>query len=194
MSRVIKHGGSPGTSDTPDITSAQVFDARLEAERILKQAQADAERIRTQAANEGRERGLAAVTELLVGARAATARARSQTAGELRALAVRIAEKILGKELELRPEAVVDITAEALGGVGAARQVAVRCHPDDMAALERGRPRLLERCAFTHAVAFRVDERVSRGGCIVETELATIYARQTTQLEAIERALRGEEP
>ena len=193
MSRVIKHGGQGGAAQGPDITSAQVYDARLEAERILKQAQSEADRIRTQAAAEGRERGLGAVTELLVGARAATSRARSATSGELRALAVRIAERILGRELELDPAAVVDITAEALGGVGAAQQVTIRCHPDDVAALERGRPRLLERCARAQAVQLRVDERVGRGGCIVETELATIDARLTTQLEAIERALRGDE-
>lgn len=190
MSRIIK-GGEP--DDGRAVTAAPVFDARAEAERILKQAQAEADRIRNQAAAEGRERGMAAVTELLVGARAAASRARREAAGELRVLAVRIAEKILGRELALSPEAVADVAAEVLRGVGAARQVTIRCHPDDLAALERGRPRLLERSARAQALVLRADERVGRGGCVVETELATIDARLATQLEAIERALRGEE-
>ena len=136
MSRILKGGTS---SVEQAAAPAQVFDARLEAEQILRQAQAEAERIRAQAAAEGRERGLAAVTELLVGARAAASRVRSASAAELRVLAVRIAEKIIGRELAHRPEAIVDIVAEALGNVGAARQVTVRCHPDDLQALERGR-------------------------------------------------------
>jgi type III secretion protein L len=188
-SRILKGGAS---GEERPIAPAQVFDARLEAERILRQAQSEAERIRTQAAAEGRERGMAAVTELLVGARAAASRARGASAGELRTLAVRIAEKILGRELALRPEAVVDVAAEALASVGSSRQVTLRCHPDDLAALERGRPRLLERCARAQAVHFRSDAQIMRGGCVVETELATVDARLNIQLDAIERALRGE--
>ncbi|MSP61899.1 MAG: hypothetical protein EXR72_16515 [Myxococcales bacterium] len=191
MTRIIKAGASV---DERAIEPAQVFDAHSEAERVVKQAQAEAERIRTQAATEGRERGMAAVTELLVGARAAASRARATSAAELRVLAVRIAEKILGRELALRPEAVIDVVAEALSSAGASQQVTIRCHPDDLAALERGRPRLLERCARAHAVHFRTDAQIGRGGCLVETELATIDARLTTQLDAVERALRGEEP
>ena len=190
-SRIIKGGAAV---EEAVVAPAQLFDPRGEAERVLKQAQSEAERIRTQAAAEGRERGMAAVTELLVGARAAASRARASSSSELRVLAVRIAEKILGRELQMRPEAVVDVVAEALTAAGASRQVTLRCHPDDLAALERGRPRLLERCARAQVVHFRGDGQIGRGGCIVETELATIDARLTTQLDAIERALRGEEP
>ena len=189
MGRVRKRGeAAPRVSEM-----APVFDARLAAERIVGQAQAEADRIRAQAAAEGRERGLAAVSELLVGARAAASRSRSDSGGELRVLAVRIAEKILGRALQLRPEEVVEIASQALAAAGTARQVVVRCHPDDLAALERGRPRLVERAARAQALQLRPDTHVPRGGCIVETELATIDARLSTQLDAIERALRSEE-
>ena len=194
MSRILKGGEPSPLSSSPAAAEvAKVYDARQEAEQIVRQAQGEAERLRAQAQAEGRERGMAAVTELLVAARAATARARASSSGELRTLAVRIAEKILGAELKLRPEAVVDVAAEAMRNVGSASQVTVRCHPDDLAALERGRPRLLERCARAHAVHFRVDANAGRGGCVIETELATVDARLSTQLDAIERALRGEE-
>ena len=64
-------------------------------------------------------------------------------------------------------------------------------HPDDLKALERGRPRLLERALRAQALQFRADPSVGRGGCIVESELGTVDARLPVQLEAIERALRG---
>src|SRR3954463_4676316 len=98
------------------IVDADVFDAKLEGDRLVSEAREaaerelaaardEAERIARQAEAEGRERGLAAVTELLVGARAVAARARAGAEAELRTLAVRIAEKILGRELALDPAA-----------------------------------------------------------------------------------------
>lgn len=188
MSRVLKGGGGGRV-----VLHERVFDARQAAERLLQQAQQEADRIRAQAVAEGRERGLAAVTELLASARAAASRARASSAVELRVLAVRIAEKILGRELALRPDAVVDVVAEALAAAGTARQVVILCHPDDLAALERGRPRLLERASRAQVVQLRAAPNVERGGCIVETDLATIDARLSTQLDAVERALRGDE-
>ena len=201
MSKVIKSGASGQVRRA--IVQADVFDAkieadrlvaeaRLEAERLLAAAHDEVERLRRRAETEGRERGLAAVTELLVGARAATARARANAETELRTLAVRIAEKILGRELQVDAGAVVDVARAALKHAGEPREVILRCAAEDLEALERGKPRLVERCRAAQVVVFRADPGVTRGGCIVETELGVIEARLSTQLDAIERALRGE--
>jgi type III secretion protein L len=201
MSKVIKSGS--GGNMRRAIVEAEVFDVKLEgekaiadaraqAERIVAEARDEAERVKRKAEAEGRERGLGAVTELLVGARAAAARARADAEAELRALAVRVAEKLLGRELALDAGAVVDVAAEAMRHAGQPRELVVRCAPEDLEALERGKPRLLERCRAAQAVRFVADERVARGGCIIETELGIVDARLSTQLEAIERALRGE--
>jgi len=201
LSKVIK-SGSGGTVRRA-IVDADVFDAKLEGDRLLSEARAqaerelaaardEAERIARKAEAEGRERGLAAVTELLAGARAAAARARAGAEADLRALGVRIAEKLLGRELALDPAVVVDVAATAMRHAGEPRELVVRCATEDLEALERGKPRLLERCRAAQAVRFVADDRVSRGGCIIETELGLVDARLSTQLEAIERALRGE--
>ena len=201
MSKVIKSGTGPNARRA--IVDGDVFEAKLEAERLLGEARAEAERelqtardeaerLRRKAELEGRERGLGAVTELLVGARLAAAKARANAEGDLRALAVRIAEKILGRELAVDANAVTDVAAEALRHVGEPRELLLRCSPDDLAALERGKPRLIERCRNAQALGFRADDGIARGGCIIETELGVVDARLSTQLEAIERALRGE--
>lgn len=185
------------------IVDADVYDAKLEGDRLVAEARAEAERelaaardeverLTRKAEAEGRERGLGAVTELLVGARAVAARARAGAEAELRVLGVRIAEKILGRELALQPAAVVDVVAEALRHAGEPRELVVRCATEDLEALERGKPRLVERCRAARAVRFVADDRVARGGCIIETELGVVDARLSTQLDAIERALRGE--
>lgn len=191
MARILKSGLRDGKKPNID---PYPFDPRAEADKLLSEARHEAERLRTQAITEGRERGLAAVTELLTAARVQTLRAHKDVEQDLRVLAVRIAERILGRELELKPDAVIDIVSEALSQAGAPREVVVRCHPDDLKALERGRPRLIERCSRTQAVILRADGAIARGGCIVETELGTVDARLPTQLDAIERALRGQGP
>jgi type III secretion protein L len=190
MARVLKGGRPAGGEGTPRIDE-RPFDAKVEAERILADAGREAERLRAQAVTEGRERGMAAVSELLVAARASAARAQRNVQGDLRTLAVRIAERILEREISLNPDAVSDIVAAALRQAGAPRDIVLRVHPDDLKALERGRPRLLERALRAQALQFRADASVGRGGCIVESELGTVDARLPVQLEAIERALRG---
>jgi type III secretion protein L len=201
MSKVIKAGSEVPVKRA--IVEAPVYDAKMEADRLLAEAHGEAERLLaaaheeaerlTQKAQaEGRERGLQAVTELLVGARTAAARARSEAEVELRALAVRIAGKILGRELALDANAVTDVVAQALAHAGDPRDVVVRLNPADLEAIERGKPRLIERVKKARSLTFRGDDQVARGGCIVETELGIVDARLSTQLEAIERALRGE--
>lgn len=201
MTRIIRNG--PGPSDSRHVVAGAVFeaheaeearvaDANGEAERILVQAQQEAERLRQQAIAEGKERGLAAVTELLVSARQIAQRARETSEQELRVLAVRIAEKLLGRQLDMKPEVVVDVVREALRHTATARDVVIRIHPDDLALVERGKPRLVERVQSARSVTFRPDGAVARGGCIVESELGIVDARLATQLDAIERALRGE--
>jgi type III secretion protein L len=152
----------------------------------------EAARLRTEAVTEGREQGLSAVTELLVGARAEAARTRRESHAELRSLAVKIAEKLLGKALTLDPTIVVDVAAEAMSHAGEPRALRLRCHPNDLAHLERGRPRLLERCRSVGVLRIEADEEIARGGCVIESELGVVDARLDIQLDAVDRALRGE--
>ena len=194
--RVLK----AGTPEAAGVRDTTLVDARREARRILAEAEADAARLRgvaraeadllrAQAAREGREQGIAEVTELLAKARVMAAESRRRADAELRALAVKIAERILGRELKLDPAAVVDVAHEALRAAGGPEELIVRVHPDDVAVIERGRPRLAERMRGAPAIAVRADERVERGGCILETPLGVIDARLDVQLAALERAL-----
>lgn len=186
--RVVASDRFDALTDATQIRSA----AEAEASRIVAAAKGEADRLRAEALAEGRERGLSAVTELLVSARADAARTRRESHAELRALAVRIAEKLLGRTLALAPEAVVDLASEALSHAGEPRALRLRCHPDDLTLLERGRPRLLDRVRSAGVLRIEADEEIPRGGCVVETELGIVDARLQVQLDAIERALRGE--
>jgi len=172
MTRVIKAGGER-------VIPAQVVDARTRAADIVAGAEATLAAARREGFEAGRQEGLATVTELLVRARAQAWQRAASADAELRQLAVRIAEKILGRELAQSPEAVVDVVRTALAAAATRKHIVVRVHPDDVAAVRAARAELT-----VHA-----DPGVARGGCLVDTEVGTIDARLDVQLAAIERAL-----
>src|SRR6266571_956785 len=119
------------------IIEGEVFDARQEAKRILDAARVEAERIREEARREGldagREEGLAAVTETLLRAAADAERRAAADEDVLIRLAVRIAEKILRRQLDLTPEAVRDVARGALAAARAREKLTLHVHPDDAA-------------------------------------------------------------
>jgi type III secretion protein L len=196
VSRIVR--GPRGTSGA--VIPAEVHDAHREAERLKAEARAEAARIvagaaaareaaRREGQAAGREEGLAEVTGLLVRARATAAAARAEAAADLRTLAVRIAEKVVGRALAAGPELAADYCAAALAAARHQREITLRVHPDDLAAVEAARPQLRALLARAPDLAVRADASVARGGCLVETEAGVIDARLETQLDAIERAL-----
>ncbi len=186
MNRVIKGTGPPAR-----VVPGAVFDARDEAGRIVDEARAEAASIRDKARAEGREAGLAEASALVALARALRARALDAARDDVVELAVDLARRVIGAELALRPEAVADVCAHALRLARRARDVVVRVHPDDLAAVTAARPALLEAAGRSGGVAFQSDPDVGRGGCIVESELGRVDARLEPQLAAIEQALRS---
>ena len=186
-----------GAKTTGIVLSAAVFDARNEAQRVLAEARAEAERLRAQAHDEAlaaaREEARAEMTQHLVRLHAETARARAAAATDIKKLAVRIAEKIIGRALAVDPDVVADICRQAVRGAAEQRQIVLRIHPDDLPAAEIARPRLRGELLRAHDITLRPDPAVGRGGCIIETEVGSIDARLETQLGAIERALVDED-
>ena len=139
-----------------------------------------------------REGALAAVTELLVSARAAAAAERAAAKDVALVLARKMAEKIVGRAVELDPSIMGEIAGQALAASRArAGSVVLRVHPDDLAAVEKSRPSWSQRIAAAADVHLVADDSVGRNGCVVETEVGRLDARLQTQLDALERALRG---
>jgi flagellar biosynthesis/type III secretory pathway protein FliH len=103
-----------------------------------------------------------------------------------------MAERIVGRAVDLGPEVMADIAGAALetcrasGGV-----VNLRLHPDDLAAASARRDALAARAPGASALAFVADEAVGRYGCVVETAHGRVDARLESQLAALEGALLG---
>jgi flagellar biosynthesis/type III secretory pathway protein FliH len=90
----------------------------------------------------------------------------------------------------LAPEVMGEIVAQALAASRArAGAVVVRVHPEDLAAVEKERPRWAARLSAAADVRVAADPAVGRHGCVVETPVGRLDARLGAQLDALERAI-----
>ncbi len=113
---------------------------------------------------------------------------------ELVRLAVTIAEKIIGRELELRPELVVEMVQEAMKRVRERERLRVSVNPRDLEQIRAAREDLLRAVDGVRKLDLIEDRRVDSGGCLIESENGTLDARISTQLAEIGRALEGVMP
>lgn len=87
---------------------------------------------------------------------------------------LRLARQVVRSELALRPEAVAQVAREAVSAVLlTAQHLRLRMHPQDLALIESGAGDDLR----ARHVLLLADAALSRGGCVVETDMGEVDAR-----------------
>ena len=210
IGKVIKGDGTvePGlASERPvlrppraSVMNAEVFEARQGAQAILEEAQREKERILAEAQREreellvktreqGRQEGLAQATEILLRAKMQAGEMLGTYEKDVIALALRMAEKIIGRSLEKDPELIVELCASAIDNLRSARAMVLRVHPKTAAVLRAKKPVLMELIGRAVDLAIKEDPEVAPVGCIVQTEFGTVDAQLPTQLEMLQNIL-----
>jgi flagellar biosynthesis/type III secretory pathway protein FliH len=165
---------------------AEAARIRKNARGVLAEAQVEREEERRRGFEEGRQEGLAELTEKIVGAGEAHEKVLREAEPEIVRMVMEIAEKVIGREL--KKGAVVDVVKKAVAqAVG--QKIAVRVHPSDASVLKEKEAELMEVLDQTQSIVVKEDETVPPGGCLVESELGTVDARLETQLKGIRKAL-----
>ncbi len=181
---VIKNQTIAAKLDAEDILSQ----ARAESDRILQRAKEDAERVLEKAYLEGIERSITEIEKHLIEVREMRLNVLREAEKDLLKLSVRIAEKILGKELASSKKAITDIVSTALRNARQREKVTVMVHPSDFEQVKLHS----EKYASDEGIRlldFVADISVPVGGCVIETEVGKIDARLETQFRVIENAL-----
>lgn len=178
------------TSQAEEILQA----AREQADTLLAEAKEQAEQMRTQAHAEGlrdgHTEGFSALSEAALRFGARSEESQAELTGQIVTLSMGIAKRILGRELEFHPDAVVEIVKHALSEKARQRrEITLRVNPSDVALIRESRPELLEMLSRCKEIAIQEDEEVSAHGVIIETEAGVIDAQLETQLATLERAL-----
>lgn len=185
-----------------------VEQSREEARAIVETAQQDRESVLEQARREGYEAGLEegrnagreavmveaetrlqllqAIVDELVTTREQVA-ARHEL--DIAELALAVAARIVRRESSLGADTVRELLGEILPRTAGTRHVTITLHPEDMEELEHELGELASLTDGRSHLSWATDERLHRGGCIVETERGGIDGTVRTRVARIVESL-----
>ncbi|MEM8629397.1 MAG: FliH/SctL family protein [Chlamydiota bacterium] len=103
-------------------------------------------------------------------------------------LAIKAARKILGEELKLHPERIVEIILQALRPVVQQHQITIYVNPKDYVVVEKEQEKIQEILREVRTLKIEPREDIEEGGCTIVTESGIINAQLETQWEALEKA------
>ena len=104
-------------------------------------------------------------------------------------IAVAVARKIVGDAIAVRDDAVLETVRNALKHVVEKESVSIHVNPEDLKIVREHGSEWLAALEATRSLEVQEDERIGRGGCLVETEAGNVEAQIDKQLKALERAL-----
>lgn len=113
---------------------------------------------------------------------------------ELVRLALAIGEKVIGRELDLQPDTVVDMVRTAMKRLRERETLRVSVNPRDLDHVKAARDDLIGAVDGVRKLDVIEDRRVDPGGCVIESPNGTLDARIKTQIEQIGAALEGVMP
>jgi flagellar assembly protein FliH len=100
-------------------------------------------------------------------------------------LAASIAERLIKRHLELKPEIARDMIKNALQLAAGTPQIKLRLHIDDAALLGEHAADVVRALASSGDAEIVPDPTLKRGSCVIQTTHGTIDARLETLLERI---------
>jgi flagellar assembly protein FliH len=186
---------------------ALVQSAHERATQLLAEAERRAatlvETVQAEARAAGHAEGAAAVdremTEMLATMRNLVEMARVErhklmesAEPEIVRLAVGLAERVLHQQIALDRGVVVEMAKVAIARLVEKETVTVRVNPGDLEQIREHREELLSNGEIKNLRVIE-DQRVDRGGVVVETDGGTIDARVSTQVNEAKRVLHIED-
>jgi type III secretion protein L len=180
------------------VIKAADYQVYLEAKALIDRAAAEAEAIRAEAAaareaekRRGYEEGTAAAkleaAERMMDTVTGTLDYFSRVEETMVELVIGAVDRVIGA-LDDR-ELIRRIVKNALSVVRSQKQVTVRVAPDQAAAVKEQLNDILKPYPSIGIVDIVADGRLSRGGCILESDIGSVDASIEIQLEAIRRAI-----
>lgn len=170
---------------------------RTEDRNLISRAHEEANAIKESAAKEGFEYGLdlskeelkkinLAITELLK----TKEQALEKSAPDIAFLAIKVAEKVIKKQLEMDDAVVLNIVSEVIKSLGKGEtNILIKTNPADAQLIQENIPDIYPYGDSSTKITVIKDEEVDWGSCIVETKSGIIDARFSTQLQILQKAL-----
>ena len=182
------------------IIPAEEFSTLLSAEEVLEKVQEDAENYRLEiikeceqlkkaAQQEGFEEGFKEWQQHVAALEDEVIKVRKDLERMLIPIALKAAQKIVGREIELSDDIIVDIVSNAIKQVAQHKKVTIYVNPKELDKLESGRDRLRYIFENIEVLSLRGRGDISPGGCVIETEVGIINAQIENQWRSLQHAL-----
>ena len=100
-------------------------------------------------------------------------------------LVMAIVEQVIPTEISTNPEIIHQTLKKALQAAVRSDEYHIRIHPDDFSVVMEKKPLLLASISGLKNITVESDPSISRGGCLVESQLGQVDATIETQLTEI---------
>ena len=190
---------TPTSRTASGVVKIRIVDAQDEARKIVVEAEEQAELIRKNmdqrekeavaaGFKKGYQEGLAQLTSSIVAASELRDSALDGAEDDLLRLAIKIAEKIIGRELDRDENVLVDIVSTALRHLRQRHGLRLHVNPRDLKILQNFQNRL-SAANGNYVMDIVPDKNVQRGGCLIDSSVGRIDAQLSSQLKILEREL-----
>lgn len=186
---------APGRKTIPASEFSTLLDAqnlldkvKKEAEEFKRETVTESEKIKENAFQEGFQEGLISLNQHLFALDQELKHLREEIQKKILPLALKAARKIIGEELKMHPDRIVDIVLTSLKPVTQHRKIIIYLNRNDLEIMEMNRPKIKQ--IFEHLENLSIQERadIEPGGCMIETEAGIINAQLENQWRALESA------
>lgn len=164
---------------------------QTEAVSFKQEAVVEAEKIKELAFQEGFQEGLESLNRHLFALDHELKQIRGEIQKKILPLALSAARKLIGEELKLHPDRIVDIILSSLKPVTQHKKIIIYVNREDLEEIEKNKPKIKR--IFEHLESLSIQERddIEPGGCVIETEAGIINAQLENQWRALESAFQA---
>ena len=172
---------------------------RIDDRNLISRAQEEADQIKESAAKEGYKAGLEEARNDILDLRESIANfisAKNEVfeyiAPDILEISVEIARKIIKKELEQDPQAIITMILEVMENLSKDEtKITIRVNPMQADLVREELPKALSAKGTEARITVTADDSVETGGCVFLTSNGIIDAGLDTQLEILKEALKG---
>lgn len=162
--------------------------AKKEALEYRQEAEKEAEEFKDKAFKKGVQEGLESLNKHLFALDQELKVLREEVQKKILPLSLKAARKIIGEELKLHPDRIVDIVLNSLKPVTQHKKIVIYVNKSDLERLESKKSKLKKIFERLESLSIQERDDIEPGGCIIETEVGIINAQLESQWRALESA------
>lgn len=182
------------------VIPAQEFSSLLEASELVQKAQEDAiayqeevkkecEKLKEEAQKAGFQEGVDKFAQALAACEKARQEAKAEIEKLIAPVAIQAAKKVIGREIELNSQTLVEIIQQSLKAVSQHRRFTLYVSKQDFALFEENRPKLKQGLEAVESLNIRTRDDIKPGDAVIETEAGIINVEMEQVWKSLERAL-----